>query len=260
MRQGLNWVRLCRGKKFRYRVSPLGQTVILSAARNGRPISSAAGGSAVILAGGSHRLPLSLPMGATHHPARFTAVIDPSNRRFVAILNKPGGNVKGVAAGLSELGSKALGNWGCMNSFPRPRHRLASEPLATRQCRKFDIEPEQTPPRRLGLEILVSTGSSPRWAISSDLSAIAVQQRPRSPGWFRCVFQNHLTNCRRWLCATRCPTSRPSVLGSNGVSLDELRAYATRRVSARPEIYVGRILKGEKPGESTGRVCRPLQN
>jgi putative ABC transport system substrate-binding protein len=105
MRQGLNGSGFVEGRnvaiEYRWADGHFDRLPAMAADLVGRKV-------AVILAGGS-TVATKAAMAATRSiPIVFTAGIDPVTAGFVASLNKPGGNVTGVALVVSELGSKRL--------------------------------------------------------------------------------------------------------------------------------------------------------
>jgi putative ABC transport system substrate-binding protein len=201
--------------------------------------------AAVILVGGSS-VATRAAMAATQSiPIVFTSGIDPVTAGFVASLNKPGGNVTGVSLVVGELGSKRL----------ELLHELI--PTATKVAlmvnphnpimSKFDMESGQTAARRLGLEINVVDGGT-----ESDIEqafAIAVQLRVAalqvgSDAFFQNQREQIAVLALRHAMPTISSTPEEAAAGS-------LMSYGADPINEYRQagIYVGRILKGEKPAD-----------
>jgi putative tryptophan/tyrosine transport system substrate-binding protein len=170
MRQGLNESGFVEGRnvaiEYRWADGHLDRLPAMAADLVGRKVT-------VILAGGSS-VATQAAMAATRSiPIVFTAGIDPVTAGFVASLNKPGGNVTGVALVVSELGSKRLEL--LHELIPTAKKIALLVNPRNPEVSKFDIETGQTAARRLGLEIIVVDGGT-----EDDIErafAIAVQQR-----------------------------------------------------------------------------------
>jgi putative tryptophan/tyrosine transport system substrate-binding protein len=201
--------------------------------------------AAVILVGGSS-VATRAAMAATQSiPIVFTSGVDPVTAGFVASLNKPGGNVTGVSLVVGELGSKRL----------ELLHELI--PTATKVAlmvnphnpimSKFDMESGQTAARRLGLEINVVDGGT-----ESDIEqafAIAVQLRVAalqvgSDAFFQNQREQIAVLALRHAMPTISSTPEEAAAGS-------LMSYGADPINEYRQagIYVGRILKGEKPAD-----------
>jgi putative ABC transport system substrate-binding protein len=200
---------------------------------------------AVILAGGS-TVATKAAMAATRSiPIVFTAGIDPVTAGFVASLNKPGGNVTGVALFVSELGSKRLEL--LHELIPTAKKIALLVNPRNPEMSKFDIETGQTAARRLGLEIIVVDGGT-----EGDIErafAIAVQQRAAAlQVGSDAFFQNQPKQIAALALRHAMPTISPS---PEEATAGSLMSYGADPIDVYRQagIYVGRILKGEKPGD-----------
>jgi putative ABC transport system substrate-binding protein len=200
---------------------------------------------AVILAGGS-TVATKAAMAATRSiPIVFTAGIDPVTAGFVASLNKPGGNVTGVALVVSELGSKRLEL--LHELIPTAKKIALLVNPRNPEMSKFDIETGQTAARRLGLEIIVVDGGT-----EGDIErafAIAVQQRAAAlQVGSDAFFQNQPKQIAALALRHAMPTISPS---PEEATAGSLMSYGADPIDVYRQagIYVGRILKDEKPGD-----------
>jgi putative tryptophan/tyrosine transport system substrate-binding protein len=201
--------------------------------------------AAVILVGGSS-VATRAAMAATQSiPIVFTSGVDPVTAGFVASLNKPGGNVTGVSLVVGELGSKRL----------ELLHELI--PTATKVAlmvnphnpimSKFDMESGQTAARRLGLEINVVDGGT-----ESDIEqafAIAVQQRVAA---LQVGSDAFFQNQREQIAALALRHAMPTISSTpEEAAAGSLMSYGADPINEYRQagIYVGRILKGEKPAD-----------
>jgi putative tryptophan/tyrosine transport system substrate-binding protein len=112
---------------------------------------------------------------------------------------------------------------------------------------KFDIETGQTAARRLGLEIIVVDGGT-----EGDIErafAIAVQQRAAAlQVGSDASFQNQPKQIAALALRHAMPTISPS---PEEATAGSLMSYGADPIDVYRQagIYVGRILKGEKPGD-----------
>jgi putative ABC transport system substrate-binding protein len=200
---------------------------------------------AVILVGGS-AVAIRAAMAATQSiPIVFTSGTDPVTAGLVASLNKPGGNVTGVAMLDSELGSKRL----------ELLHELIPTAMKIAllvnphnpDTSKVDIESGQAAARRLGLEINVVNGGT-----ENDIErafATAVQQRAAAlqvgaDAFFQNQREQIAALAQRHAMPTISSTREETVAGS-------LMSYGSNPTNEYRQagIYVGRILKGERPAD-----------
>jgi len=202
MRQGLNGSGFVEGRnvaiEYRWADGHFDRLPAMAADLVGRKV-------AVILAGGS-TVATKAAMAATRSiPIVFTAGIDPVTAGFVASLNKPGGNVTGVALVVSELGSKRLEL--LHELIPTAKKIALLVNPRNPEMSKLISKPGRRPLAASDWRSLLST-AAPR-AISSELSRLLSN---RGPPLSRLVpmrpSKTSLNKLPRWLCATRCPPSR----------------------------------------------------
>jgi putative tryptophan/tyrosine transport system substrate-binding protein len=242
MRQGLNESGFVDGRnvanEYRWANGHLDRLSAMAADLVGRKV-------AVILAGGSS-VATRAAMAATQSiPIVFTSGVDPVTAGFVASLNKPGGNVTGVSLVAGELGSKRLE---LLHELIPTAKKIAllvnpHNPVMS----KFDIDGGQTAARRLGLEIIVVDGGTENEI--ERAFAIAVQQRVAAlQVGSDAIFQNQREQIAALALRHAMPTisSTPEEIGAGS-----LMSYGANPINEYRQagIYVGRILKGEKPAD-----------
>jgi putative ABC transport system substrate-binding protein len=200
---------------------------------------------AVILAGGGD-LATRAAMAATKTiPIVFTTAADPVGAGFVASLNRPGGNTTGASLLSRELEPKRLELLHEVVSTARriallvnPANSLVSQDV---------IQRVQAAARRLALEILVVEGRT-----ESEIEtafATAVQQQAAALHVSSDAF---FVNQRHQIAALALRHALPTVTGPRtAVAAGQLMSYGTNYpdLYRQAGVYVGRILKGEKPGE-----------
>jgi len=201
---------------------------------------------AVMLVGGDTGSIKALLTSNRVIPTVFTTGADPVEAGLVTSLNRPGGNATGVTNIASELGAKRLGLLHDLAPGAKKIAFLVNE--NNRVTLAGDIRTAQTAAPPLGLEAIVVNGGGDNEMEAAFASAarqgagavyvgsdavlfslrgeqiIALSQRYKLP-----VISNQLANVRSGL------------LISYGV--DDLEMYR------QAGVYVGRILKGEKPGD-----------
>ena len=243
MRQGLNESGFVEGRnvaiEYRWADGHLDRLPAMAADLVGRKV-------AVILEGGSS-VATRAAMAATQSiPIVFTAAVDPVAAGFVASLNKPGGNVTGVALVVGELGSKRLE---LLHELIPTAVKIAllvnpHNPVMS----KFDIESGQTAAaRRLGLEINVVDGGTENEI--ERAFAIAVQQRVAA---LQVGSDAFFQNQREQIAALALRHAMPTISSTpEEAAAGSLMSYGADPIDVYRQagIYVGRILKGEKPAD-----------
>jgi putative tryptophan/tyrosine transport system substrate-binding protein len=197
---------------------------------------------AVILVGGNLD-GVRATMAATQTiPIVFTTASDPVATGLVASLSHPGGNVTGVTVFAAELGAKRLELLHELLSTARkivllvnPRVALASQE---------DIQNADAAARRLGLKILVLEATSDDEI--EKAFANAAQQAHAIQLGTDAFFDSH----REQVAALGLRYAVPTMaLTRRAVAAGSLMSYGSNQadVYRQAGIYVGRILKGEKP-------------
>jgi putative ABC transport system substrate-binding protein len=200
---------------------------------------------AVILVGGNLD-GVRAAMAATQTiPIVFTTATNPVATGLVASLNRPGGNVTGVTVFAGELGPKRLE---LLHELLPAAQKIAllvnpKVPLILRD----DIEGAQTAARRLGLEITVVKGGSENEIERAFANAVLEQASAVQIG-----DDAFLDSRREQIAALGLRYKLPTVSLTRGaVVAGSLMSYGSDQVDMYRQagIYVGRILKGEKPAD-----------
>ncbi len=197
----------------------------------------------VILAGGSNTGVREVIAATQNIPIVFTSAVDPVATGLVASLARPGGNATGVTFIGSELVAKQLE---LLQELIPSATKIAaltnpSNPLMERGV----IQNAQVAARRLGLEIIVVNATT-----ESEIDAAfatAVQQRASA------LFADdaYFTSRREQLAALSLRHALPTFGVPHNVAAGALMGYGASIPDAyrKAGVYVGRILKGERPGD-----------
>jgi putative ABC transport system substrate-binding protein len=199
---------------------------------------------AVIWAGGSLQ-GVRAAMAATRTiPIVFTTATDPVASGVVASLNRPGGNVTGVTSLGSELEPKRIEMLHEMIPSAA-RFAVLVNPNNTITM-KERIEGAQTAAQRLGLELVILKAGT-----AADIEAAfkaATEQRASALLADDAYFDSR----RDQFAALGLRDRLPVALGSrDSVAAGVLMSYGASSVDSfrQAGVYVGRILKGEKPAD-----------
>jgi putative tryptophan/tyrosine transport system substrate-binding protein len=197
---------------------------------------------AVILAGGNID-GVRATMAATKSiPIVFTTASDPVAVGLVASLNRPGGNVTGVTSINSELGPKQLE---LLHELIPTANKIAV--LVNPNWQATSLENVQAAARRLGLETIVVNGGS-----ESEIErafTTAVQQGAAALHVGEDAF---VVSRREQIAALALRHALPTMSGERDtVAAGQLVSCGAYPASMYRQagVYVGRILKGEKPGD-----------
>jgi putative ABC transport system substrate-binding protein len=200
---------------------------------------------AVILVGGS-RVGIRAVMAATQTiPIVFTTGADPVAAGYVASLNRPAGNVTGVTLIGVELVPKKLELLHEVIPAATKMALLAdpNDPITTQET----IQIAQTAARRLGLEIIVlNSGTENEFETAF---ATAVQQRVAALYVGAGAF---ISSKSEQIAALALRHGLPTLAGAReAVVAGQLMSYGSSQVDVYRQagVYVGRILKGEKPAD-----------
>jgi len=197
---------------------------------------------AVILVGGSTNGVRSVIAATQTIPIVFTTASDPVASGLVTSLNRPGGNVTGVTGLTIELEPKRLE---LLHEMLPSATRFAllvnpNSPVANKQR----IENAQTAAQRLGLELVILKAGT---AAEVEAAFIAATEQRASA-----LLADDASFDDRQLAALglrhRLPVDSNS--GDDAVA-GVLMSYGSRIADNQRQagVYVGRILKGEKPGD-----------
>jgi len=198
---------------------------------------------AVILVGGGIPGVRAVIAATKTIPIVFTTNSDPVAAGLVASLSRPGGNATGVTGLGGELAAKRLEL--LHELFPRAtRFAMLVNPNNPASMQDA-IQGAEVAARRFGLEfVVVKAGSADEIEIAF---ATAVQQRP---AWL--AAQDAYFNSRReQIAALGLRHALPTVSGYDSVRAGTLMYYGSDGVELyrHAGVYVGRILKGEKPAD-----------
>ena len=200
---------------------------------------------AVIFVGGSTTSTRTVITATRTIPIVFTAGTDPVASGLVASLSQPGGNATGVTVLSTELGQK------------RVQYLREVMPTATKiallvnptnpAASQVDIETVQAASNRLGLELIILNGASDS-EIEQAFSAAVRQQAAALLEGSDALFGNRREMIAALSLRHAMPTfswDRESVASGLLMSYGPNQADMYRQAG----IYVGRILKGEKPAD-----------
>ena len=200
---------------------------------------------AVMLIGGNTTAVRAMIMATQSVPIVFTTAVDPVAAGLVASLNQPGGNATGLTNFSSDLGPKKLD---LLHEVARSAKTIA---LLMNPDNRVVVEGEvgrvQTAAKRLGLEttlLKASTANEIETAFAS-----AVQQGVHAAYLSSDLF---LLSQRQQITALALRHKLPTVSSwRENVRAGQLISYGTDDLEMyrRAGIYVGRILKGEKPAD-----------
>jgi putative tryptophan/tyrosine transport system substrate-binding protein len=200
---------------------------------------------AVILVGGNTPGALATIAATQTIPIVFTTVQDPVAIGLVASLNRPGGNATGVTLISQELGPKRLE---LLHEVIPTATRIAllanpNNPVTSAN----DLQGAQVAARRLGLEVIVVNGGT-----ESEIEralATAVQQRAAA---LFVSADGYFTSQRKQIAVLALRHALPTSFSQRvAVEAGALMSYGANQADMYRQagVYVGRILKGEKPAD-----------
>ena len=185
-------------------------------------------------------------MAATQSiPIVFTSGTDPVAAGLVASLNRPGGNATGVTQLNSELAPKRLEL--LHEVIPTATKIAMLVNLNNPVTSQGDIQDGQAAARRLGLEIIVLNGGTENHI--DRAFATAVQRRA---GALEVGSDAFVYSQREQIAALALRHALPTIAGERAaVAFGVLMSYGANFADTYRQagIYVGRILKGEKPAD-----------
>jgi ABC-type uncharacterized transport system substrate-binding protein len=199
---------------------------------------------AVIAATGGVTSALAAKAATTTIPIVFNSGEDPVRAGLVPNLNRPGGNITGVSWFSDELGAKRLGLM----------HQLVPS-AAIMAILANPNEPETTPnvaaaemaARTFGLKLIVLNASTPA-GIEAAFAAMVEQRVGAAIVGTGAFFINQRAQIAALAAQHGIPCMHPD---SAAMAVGGLISYGNVLTDAyrRNGLYVGRILKGDKPGE-----------
>ena len=183
----------------------------------------------------------------TSIPIVFVSGIDPITYGLVTSLNRPGGNLTGVSVLSVELGPKRLE---LLHELVPTATTVAllTNPTTPADNNGPNIsERDEAAARSIGVKLLVLHAASER-----DFDAAFTRMVEERAGALLIAPDPFLTARSAQLAALTARHSMPAMFARReGAAAGGLASYASNDESARrlAGSYVGRILKGEKPGE-----------
>ena len=199
---------------------------------------------AAILVGGAITSVRAVMAATQTIPIVFTTQADPVAAGVVASLNRPGGNATGVTGLGGELGPKRLE---LLHELIPKATRFAvlvnpTNPVTTQDA----IQGAQTAARRLGLEIIVVNARTENEIETAFASA--AQQRA---AWLFAE-DAYFESRRDQIAALGLRHALPTMSGTRESAVAGTLMYYGANIGdfyRQAGVYVGRILKGEKPGD-----------
>jgi putative ABC transport system substrate-binding protein len=240
-RKGLNEAGFVEGKnvtiEWRWEEGRYDQLPAMAAELVRRPV-------AVILANGGPRPARAAKISTATIPIVFTTQSDPVATGLVASLSRPGGNVTGVYSFANELGTKQLG---LLRELAPTTGMIAL--LVNPESPGADIilKDVQMAVRSLGLRFQVLSAS-----IERDLDAVFTSLGQQRPGAL--LVQNDIFLASRFvqIASTAVQHAIPTISNSQAfAAAGGLMSYGAGGpdLPHQAGLYVGRILKGEKPAD-----------
>ena len=177
-------------------------------------------------------------------PIVFTTIADPVQMGFVASLNRPGGNVTGATLLSVEVGPKLLDMLHVAVPSARTMVLLINPANPNAETQSKSIQQAAT---KLGLTLNVLNASAER-----DFDAVFAKLGELQPGAL-VIGHDVLFNAQaKQLAALALRNRVPAIYTLSEFSASGgLMSYGASRADAwhQAGVYVGRILKGEKPAE-----------
>ena len=199
---------------------------------------------AVIAATGGGASVLAAKASTTTIPIVFTTAGDPVQEGYVASLNRPGGNLTGISWFGALLAGKALGLLHELVPNAAVVALLANPKLPETARMLSDA---QNAARTLGLQLLVLNASTP-----SEINTAFATLRQRRADALLVGSDPFLTSRRQQIVALAARDAIPDMhLNREFVEEGGLMSYGNDTTDAyrRAGLYIGRILKGEKPAD-----------
>ncbi|HEY4406055.1 MAG TPA: ABC transporter substrate-binding protein [Xanthobacteraceae bacterium] len=241
-RNGLNEAGFVDGKNvtiiYRWEEGQYDRLPALAADLVRRPVT-------VIFASGGPRPTRAAKSATSIIPIVFTAATDPVATGLVASLNRPGGNVTGAYSLASELGTKQLGLLREIVPAASIIALLVNPNSPGSEAVSKDL---QVAVRALGLQLRVLSAGD-----ESELDGVLaslVQQRPEA---FLIQADAFLIRRNIQIASAAAQLAVPTISGGGGgfASAGGLMTYGAGSADTPHQagVYVGRILKGEKPAD-----------
>ena len=201
--------------------------------------------AAIILIGGNAAGVQAMLAATQTIPIVFTTGLDPVEAGLVASLTRPGRNATGVTTFWSELGAKKLALLHEVVPGAKKIAMLVNE--NNRVTLEADTRTAQMASTRLGAEVVAVNGGSENEIATAFASAAQQGIGAVFVGTDTVVFSQH-----EQIAALALQYKLPTMSSSREhVRSGQLMSYGTDDLDMYRQagVYVGRILKGEKPGD-----------
>ena len=199
----------------------------------------------VILVGGNLDGVRATMAATSTIPIVFTTASNPVTTGLIASLNRPGGNATGVTVFAAELGPKRLALLHELLPTAKKIALLVNPKVPV--VMEGDIQSARTAARRLGLEMIVVRAGSENEI--EEAFATAAQERASA---LQVGDDAFLDGRREKIAVLGLRHALPTVsLTREAAAAGSLMSYGSNRLEVyrHAGIYVGRILKGEKPAD-----------
>jgi putative tryptophan/tyrosine transport system substrate-binding protein len=199
---------------------------------------------AVIAATGGGSSTLAAKASTSTIPIVFTTAGDPVQEGYVASLNRPGGNLTGISWFGTQIGAKGLGLLHELVPNAAVLALMVNSKLRESARTQSDA---QEAARTLGRQLIVLNASTPR-----EIDTVFATLRQRRAGALLVGGDPFYSSRRQQIVALAARDAIPAMYFNREFVEDGgLMSYGNDIADAyrRAGLYVGRILKGEKPGD-----------
>jgi putative ABC transport system substrate-binding protein len=199
---------------------------------------------AVIVTAGGVRPALAAKAASSTIPIVFAAVPDPVGNSLVASLNRPGGNMTGVDALLTEMNAKRLE---LLRELVPHAEAIGVLANPIRQDASKVINDIEVAARALGQKIIIA-----RAATARDIDGAIAELVQQRIGALLIASDSLFSSQREKLAALATQNSLPSSYSIREFAVaGGLMSYGARVVDSYRQagLYAGRIIKGERPAD-----------
>jgi ABC-type uncharacterized transport system substrate-binding protein len=198
----------------------------------------------VIVAGGGNVSALAAKAATSTIPIIFTAASDPVKAGLVASLNRPGGNVTGVAALTAEMDAKRLE---LLHEMVPKTAKIGALVNPNRPDSEAQVRDVQTAAQTIGQQLVVFHAGTER-----DLDNVFTTLVEQRVGALLVAADPFFANRRAQVIALSERHAIPAIYQFREFSVaGGLMSYGANLPDSYRQagIYTGRILKGEKPAD-----------
>jgi putative tryptophan/tyrosine transport system substrate-binding protein len=199
---------------------------------------------AVIVAGGGNVSALAAKAATSTIPIIFTAASDPVKAGLVASLNRPGGNVTGIAALTAEMDAKRLE---LLHEMVPKTAKIGALVNPNRPDSDAQVRDAQIAAQTIGQQLVVLRAGTER-----DLDKVVTTLVEQRVGALLVAADPFFANRRAQVIALSERHAIPAIYQFREFSVaGGLMSYGANLPDSYRQagIYTGRILKGEKPAE-----------